>query len=156
MTLLSMLFLIQRENVVCSMKTIAGMDHSSGHDRFCITKLEFILRSRLTWHDRLEILQCVATLTTRPGTEDFDDGHPIPLPETIGPQGFRNNGMMTAPSHSYESVFLKVSHTFTLVVTAAVAHVQSGRLFQFKGSLPVIGLRHNQCNFNASAVHWFT
>lgn len=138
MTLPSMLFLDQRETVVCSMKTIAGMDHSSGHDMFCITKLEFILRSRLTWQDRLQILQCVATTTTRPGTEGFDDGHPVPLPETIGPQGFRNNGMMTAPSHSYDSVFPKVSHTFTLVVKAAVSHVQNGSLFHFKGSLPVI------------------
>ena len=138
MTLPSMLFLDQRETVVCSMKTIAGMDHSSGHDRFCITKLEFILRSRLTWQDRLEILQCVATTTTRPGTEVFADGHPVPLPETIGLQDFRNSGVMTAPFHSYDSVFPEVSHTFTLVVKAVVGHVKSGRCFQFKGFLPVI------------------
>lgn len=138
MTLPSMLFLEQRESILCSLKTIAGGETGQENERFSITALELILQSRLTWESHLQNVQRVATVTRRPDTEIFTDGNPVSLFEKLGLQDFSKDGLMTAPLNSYDSVIPEVTQAFTISVRVVVEHTRSGRRFQLRGSLPIV------------------
>ena len=81
MDLPSVLFLNQNETVMCSLKRFLGGGDGQEHERFHITTLELILKSRWKRRDHFEILQRVATTTTRPDIELLANGHPFSLPQ---------------------------------------------------------------------------
>lgn len=76
----SMLFLEQLETVACFLMTSTAGES----EKFRIVSIELILRSQLTWQDDLQILDCIVTATMRPDVEVLANGHPVPLPETLG------------------------------------------------------------------------